>query len=98
MQKFMVTALVSATLSLAALSVSAQHYYVKDRPQEHPMARPNRPDAHHVWIGTEWHWNNDHYEEVQGHWDQPPHGHRAWVAGHWIKERKGSYWVPGHWS
>ena len=98
MQRFMVSALVSATLSLTALGVSAQHNYVKDRPHEHEMHRPARPDAHHVWVGTEWRWNNGHYEESQGHWDVAPHGRHTWVAGHWAKERRGSYWVPGHWS
>ena len=98
MQRFMVSALVSAALSLTALGVSAQHNYVKDRPHEHAMNRPNRPDAHHVWVGTEWRWNNGRYEESQGHWDVAPHGRRTWVAGHWAKERRGSYWVPGHWS
>jgi hypothetical protein len=98
MQKFLAAALIGASLSLTALNASAQHYYVRDRPHEHVITRPTRPDAQHVWIGTEWHWNNDHYEEVPGHWDMPPNSRRVWVAGHWIKQRRGSYWVAGHWS
>ncbi|HEY4109773.1 hypothetical protein [Puia sp.] len=98
MQKFLVVAAIGATLSLTALSASAQHNYVKERPHENVAKRPNRPDAHHVWVGTEWHFNNGRYEQVQGHWDAPPHGRHNWVAGHWTKERRGSYWVPGHWS
>jgi len=98
MKNLLVTALLGTALSLAALSASAQHDYVKSRPTAHVVKRPARPDAHHVWVGTEWHFNNGHYEEVAGHWDAPPHGRHSWIAGHWVKERRGSYWVPGHWS
>jgi hypothetical protein len=99
MKNLLVTALFGTALSLATLTASAQHHdYVKSRPTAHSMKRPARPDAHHVWIGTEWHFNGGKYEEVPGHWDAPPHGRHNWVAGHWVKERRGSYWVPGHWS
>src|ERR1700760_3387078 len=98
MQKILVTALLGSALSLTALSVSAQHNYVKDRPHETVVTRPARPDAHHVWVSAEWHWDNGHYAETPAHWDAPPRGHKSWVAGHWVKERRGQYWVPGHWS
>jgi hypothetical protein len=98
MRKILVTALLGSALSLTALTVSAQHNYVKDRPQTHEGSRPARPDAHHVWVGSEWRFDNGHYAEVPGHWDAPPRGHKNWVAGHWVKERRGNYWVPGHWS
>jgi hypothetical protein len=98
MKHLLVAALSGAVLLLTALSASAQHDYVRTRPTPHVIDRPARPDEHHIWIATEWHFNNGRYEEVPGHWDMPPHGHRAWVSGHWVKERRGSYWVPGHWS
>jgi hypothetical protein len=98
MKNLMVTALLGTALSLATLSASAQHDYVKERPHEHVAQRPARPSAQHVWVGTEWQYNNGHYEQVEGHWDTPPHGHRGWTGGHWVKERRGSYWVPGRWN
>src|ERR1700755_1229904 len=39
MQKILVTALLGSALSLTALSVSAQHNYVKDRPHETVVTR-----------------------------------------------------------
>ncbi len=98
MQKLFIATVFAAGLTLGGLNAEAQHNYVKDHPVAHSVKRPPAPSKSHVWVGSEFSYNGGKYAEVPGHWEVPPHGHRAWVAGHWAKESRGSYWVPGHWA
>jgi len=99
MRKLILMTLLSAGMLLAVNGVNAQdHNYVKVHPAAHVVKRSDRPSPNHVWVGTEWNWNNGAYVEVPGHWDLPPHGHKLWIAGRWSRNSRGSYWVPGHWS
>jgi hypothetical protein len=99
MRKFILMTLLSAGMLLMVNGVNAQdHNYVKVHPAAHVRARPARPSTNHVWVGTEWNWSNGAYVEVPAHWDMPPAGHKAWVAGRWGKNSKGAYWVAGHWG
>jgi hypothetical protein len=97
MQKLFISLFLGAALLLGGLKVEAQHNYVKVHPTERVVERGKAPSANHVWVGSEWNWSGGQYVEAPGHWDLPPHGHHAWVAGHWAKASRGSYWVAGHW-
>jgi hypothetical protein len=99
MQKVLFAALFSAGMLLLGTSkASAQHVYVKVAPHATVITKPARPSAKHVWVGAEWQERDGKYVESPAHWDLPPAGHRAWVAGHWAHESRGQYWVPGHWA
>jgi hypothetical protein len=97
MQKVVLIALLCTGMVLGTSRVEAQHYYVRDRPTERVITRPPAPSRRHVWVRSEWTWNNGRYAEVPAHWDLPPRGRKTWVAGRWVRDRKGSYWIAGRW-
>jgi hypothetical protein len=88
--------LVVGGVSFTAGSASAQ-VYVKVRPVEPVIVRPERPSPRHVWIGEEWQVRDGGYVHTGGHWAEPPHRGWAWVPGHWSHDRRGHIWRPGHW-
>jgi hypothetical protein len=98
MKKVLFAALFGTAILFGGLEAKAQHHYVKVHPEARVMEHPAAPSAHHVWVGSEWRWNDGKYVESEGHWAVPPHGHKAWVEGHWSKTSRGEYWVAGHWN
>ena len=98
MKKLLFATLFGTGLLLAGIRVEAQHHYVKAEPSARVAERPAAPDNSHVWVSSEWRWNNGQYVESGGHWAVPPRGHRKWVDGHWSKTSHGSYWVAGYWK
>jgi len=98
MKKVLLMALIGAGLCLGVASrVEAQHFYVSVAPAPAVIVRPPAPSPRHVWVASEWGWSGGRYVETPGYWVVPPRGHRAWIAGHWARERRGQYWVPGRW-
>jgi len=69
-----------------------------ERPKEYVVARPAAPSPRHVWVAEEWTPQGGRYVYRAGYWAVPPHGHAAWIPGHWREHRGGYVWVPGHWD
>ena len=70
--------------TLWAAPASAARIYVSVAPPT-PIAevRVTAPGPGYVWVGGFHRWDGHAYAWVPGRWALPPHGHKAWVAGHW---------------
>jgi hypothetical protein len=57
------------------------------------------PGPGYVWIGGAYEWDvsRKSYAWRAGRWEQPPHGKRAWEAGHYEMRNGHHYYRPGHW-
>ncbi|CAN5213159.1 hypothetical protein BH11BAC6_BH11BAC6_15760 [soil metagenome] len=76
----------------------AQRFYVKIKPTAVvTVQRPPMPHKGYVWIDGDYTWRNNAYAWKEGYWAAPPRARAAWVPGHWMDEKRGSYWVRGHW-
>lgn len=97
MKRLLQITFLGAALALGANAVQAQHF-VKVEPRATVIDRGTAPSANHIWVGAEWSWSNGQYVEVPAHWALPRRGYTAWVDGHWVRSRRGTYWVKGHWA
>ena len=67
-------------------------------PRIHVEKRPARPSPKHVWVNGYQRWDGNAYQWQGGKWDEPPAGHRKWVAHHYVRRDKGYVMVEGHWQ
>jgi hypothetical protein len=95
---FLALSLAVAMLVGFNLNASAQRNYVNERPVVHATVKTAKPSSDHKWVADEYAYRGGKYEQVPGHWEVPPAGHKKWIAGHWEKEEgHGHFWVPGTW-
>jgi hypothetical protein len=59
--------------------------------------RGPRPGPRHVWVSGYHRWDGNAYAWNGGRWEEPPPGHRVWVAHRWVHRGDGWVMVEGHW-
>jgi len=91
--------LLSACLALFWGSAHAQvSFSIKIIPKEPYAERSQQPTANHVWVESEWVWQNNNYVLQPAHWAVPEKD-KIWVKGEWVSQPDGSaYWRPGYWK
>jgi hypothetical protein len=65
-----------------------------------PLAEtiPAQPSSNSIWIPGYWSFENgDRYSWVQGRWEVPPRGARAYQPAHWRQQGNGYVYVRGFW-
>jgi hypothetical protein len=60
--------------------------------------RGERPGPHHVWVSGYHRWDGKAYAWQGGRWEEPPAGHKRWVAHHYVRRDGGWVLVEGHWQ
>lgn len=100
-RKLLVSVLLSGVL-VAALGTSplpaAVRVYVGVAPPPVIVEKiPVAPSRNHIWVRGFHRWDGRAYVWVPGHFVVRPRPGAIWVAGHWVKHRRGWYWVDGRW-
>lgn len=88
----MILAIVLSFSAVADAQIS-----VRIRPIYIERERPAAPSHNHVWVSSEWNWNNGQYEHRDGYWAPRSGRNRRYHEGHWRNTRQGYVWVPGDW-
>jgi hypothetical protein len=101
MKKQIVAAAMTSLIALSMASTAQAQVFVRVAPPA-PIVEtaPPPPPEHPGWA---WHagyhrWDGERYVWVPGVYEEPPHPHAHWVAGHWGNGRGGYQWHEGHWS
>jgi hypothetical protein len=83
-QKLLLASLAAASIGLMPVPASADvGIYLDLAPPAPRYEVVPAPRAGYVWAPGYWSWRD---------------GRHAWVAGHWIRERRGMYWHPDRWE
>jgi len=85
-KKLLVSALLAATMivpmAMPLPSVAAVDVYVNTAPPPPREERVREGRRGYVWAPGYWNWRGNRH---------------VWVAGHWVRERRGYEWRPHRW-
>ncbi len=97
MKKIISKIVVMCAIALSLSAVADAQISVRIRPVFTERERPAAPSRNHVWVSSEWNWNNGKYEHRDGYWSTPQGRNRRYHEGHWRNTRQGYVWVSGNW-